>query len=541
MAQVLDALTLKDTSTGKTTEYQIQDKVARAQIAAQVKASTDSDADYAAEVVDARVGADGESYDSLGEAIRGQREKSKDEVIQLKNNIYNLEDSFVINLADESKFTNGYCSNTGQIVSPSGNYFFTDKIQVKNGETLYFNGTKIRFLTAYKNGVVSKVDGLEVSESGKYNVPEGVTEIVITSSPEWLGNTRKLMVNKGNKLYDYTPYGNPILKADKLEITKSKNSNTVFAENLAGNTNLECETNNIVKNKQLTLYAEVSTFESIVLGHGFLSYDGSALLIDNTNVQIVKYIPTGEITKTIAHNLDISDFISVSISVNNQRQANILITTKTGGFTLKDIPWGGCSGKPFVRPRNCNLTNCKLTFACTDYSKEIWAFGDSYMTITAPSRYPYYLYELNIDNYFLDAFGGRNSKQALESLKNALKYGKPKYLLWFLGMNDPDQINTSNSDWYETYNEIIRICEEKVITPIFATIPCTPTNNNFYKNRVISFSGYRYVDFAKAVGATTTESGWNNGLLSSDNLHPTEMGAKVLCNQLLIDFNEITS
>ena len=36
-----------------------------------------------------------------------------------------------------------------------------------------------------------------------------------------------------------------------------------------------------------------------------------------------------------------------------------------------------------------------------------------------------------------------------------------------------------------------------------------------------------------------TGSSWNSGLLSGDNVHPTEMGAKVLANQLLIDFNEI--
>ena len=206
---------------------------------------------------------------------------------------------------------------------------------------------------------------------------------------------------------------------------------------------------------------------------------------------------------------------------------------------MHDIPWGGCSGKPFARPRNCNLTNVKLSFSCNDYSKDIWAFGDSYMTTTAPTRYPYYLYNLGIDNYLLDAFGGRNSMQALESLKNALKHGTPKYLLWFLGMNDPDQVSTLNTGWYSTYTEIVNICQEKKITPIFATIPCTPTNGNWYKNRIVSTSGFRYVDFAKAVGATETGSAWHDGLLSSDNLHPTERGAKVLANQLLIDVPEL--
>lgn len=106
-------------------------------------------------------------------------------------------------------------------------------------------------------------------------------------------------------------------------------------------------------------------------------------------------------------------------------------------------------------------------------------------------------------------------------------------------MNDSDQTTSSNTDWYETYNEIIEICKEKEITPIFATIPCTPTNGNWFKNRVVTLSGYRYVDFAKSVGATETGSSWNSGLLSGDNVHSTEMGTKVLANQLLTDFNEI--
>lgn len=36
-----------------------------------------------------------------------------------------------------------------------------------------------------------------------------------------------------------------------------------------------------------------------------------------------------------------------------------------------------------------------------------------------------------------------------------------------------------------------------------------------------------------------TGSNWNSGLLSGNNVHPTEISAKVLTNQLLIDSNEI--
>lgn len=54
------------------TEYEICDTIAREQLAAQVASRTEVNADYAAEVIDARVGDDGELYPSLGEALRQQ-------------------------------------------------------------------------------------------------------------------------------------------------------------------------------------------------------------------------------------------------------------------------------------------------------------------------------------------------------------------------------------------------------------------------------------------------------------------------------------
>lgn len=134
MANILDALTLKDTSTGKVTEYEIQDKGARAQIAKQVAASTDSNADYAAEVVDARVGADGESYASLGEAVRGQREKSKGEILSHSKALEKLlpEAISVENLVDGVVLGNTSVNyNTGKIEYRLG-YSSTEFIPVKS-------------------------------------------------------------------------------------------------------------------------------------------------------------------------------------------------------------------------------------------------------------------------------------------------------------------------------------------------------------------------------------------------------------------------
>ena len=66
-----------------------------------------------------------------------------------------------------------------------------------------------------------------------------------------------------------------------------------------------------------------------------------------------------------------------------------------------------------------------------------------------------------------------------------------------------------------------------------------PTVNNEAKNAWVKASGYRYIDFAKAVGADGTGA-WYSGMLSGDNVHPTAKGAKALYTQVLIDLPEIT-
>ena len=86
---------------------------------------------------------------------------------------------------------------------------------------------------------------------------------------------------------------------------------------------------------------------------------------------------------------------------------------------------------------------------------------------------------------------------------------------------------------------MLSICEENGITPIFATIPNVPSVLNTGKNAWIKASDYRYIDFAAAVGAESAASTWFSGMLSSDNIHPTESGAKALFARALVDFPEI--
>jgi lysophospholipase L1-like esterase len=140
-------------------------------------------------------------------------------------------------------------------------------------------------------------------------------------------------------------------------------------------------------------------------------------------------------------------------------------------------------------------------------------------------------------NWLACGYPGANSTAELQSLKSLLKIGRPEILVWCLGMNDGDN-GAVNTNWLNSLNEIKSLCDTYNITLILATIPTCPQADNTYKNDVVTLSGYRYIDFNSAVGVNGTS--WYAGMLSTDNIHPTELGAKSLSRQFVIDVPEIT-
>lgn len=193
MANVLDALTLKDTKSGKTTEYEIQDKGARAQIAAQVAASTDENADYAAEVVDARVGADGESYASLGEAIRGQREKSKDEVTQLKSDSAYLKDC-VFDEIEHEILENRYVKPNCAIIGYDG-WDITRIFCNEQDEILIYCEHETKYNSFYSNDFSIYENFTLLKGLNKVIVPSGCTRIYCSDESELANKIRFYYAN----------------------------------------------------------------------------------------------------------------------------------------------------------------------------------------------------------------------------------------------------------------------------------------------------------------------------------------------------------
>lgn len=185
----------KDVS-GETTKLESEIVVERNRINNMTKlqaGSTTGDA----ELLDARVGANGIIYESTGVAIR---EQIKHIGGSLKS----------INLANPDKFTIGkYCNNEGAIRSDT-KYFYTEQIPVVEGDV--FSCTGSRFVTAYKydeKGTLIPVpnSGIDGNPTiiNTYEVPEGegIVALVFTG---WIADRYQYMINRGDTRLEYQPY-----------------------------------------------------------------------------------------------------------------------------------------------------------------------------------------------------------------------------------------------------------------------------------------------------------------------------------------------
>lgn len=287
----------------------------------------------------------------------------------------------------------------------------------------------------------------------------------------------------------------------------------------------------------------------IRLGHGKNTYNGSYIEIDATNVSVYKYDTAAILQKQEAHNLNIDGTIKVLIKVGNDNKEHITVHAKNGQYKVDDIYWTGRSGSIFAECEGCSLTDVKINWYSNDYKKSIYAYGDSYFDLKSQIRWTSYLISDGFDNLLMDHFSGRGSAEAYLSFVNTLKHGTPKFALWCMGMNNPDTEDSINNEWKTATDNFINKCLEKGITPILSTIPnvkggavddsdLSKARLHNFKNDYVKNSGYRYIDFAKAVGAYDN-LGWYDGMLSIDNVHPSEAGAKALYMQALVDFPEL--
>ena len=290
---------------------------------------------------------------------------------------------------------------------------------------------------------------------------------------------------------------------------------------------------NCKQNNVLSFYGNiVGDFSGKVgISHGKIEYRCGFIEVDSKNIYV--YTDESTVTDTFPHGLSISDFISIVVNVTYRNKAKVKISTINGQFE-KEVTWQGCRDDVLFENTDLLLKNVVATFTLNDLDKDLWCFGDSYFDFWAIK-----MYDLGFGNFYSDAFSGRNSADALVSLKNAIVYEIPKKIYWCMGMNDPDQADSINQTWKDATDELISICSEKKIDLIFSTIPTTPKNNHKYKNDYIRSSRYDYVDIEKALVKNAETGEWYEGLISSDNIHPSDNGTNIIISVNIANFPEM--
>lgn len=296
--------------------------------------------------------------------------------------------------------------------------------------------------------------------------------------------------------------------------------------------------NGLKKGHSFSLYGVVETFNSLEIGFGGWGSYKRHISVDNTNVYLIENDKT---EKTIKHGLDIKKYIKIICSSKDDGILNITILTLEKNFDTKLVEWGyKINGTPFVKVAG-SLTNAVIALGNKDFDKDIWCFGDSYYHVEETGCVMHWIKEYGLfDNILIMGYGGCNSQRAYEDFVKCLNFGTPKYLVWSEGMND------NFSTWVPYYNLITKLCAERNITLILSTIPSV-RNISYIEHdaitNLVKESGYRYIDEVKAVGGNSDGTWYGNGTSydyqSTDNVHPSELGAKAIAAQWLIDFPEI--
>lgn len=386
-------------------------------------------------------------------------------------------------------------------------------------------------------------------EYGTFTLPEDANLIVIyaeTTSSNSAGDTavwKNIQIESGTLMTDYIP---PVSAKDIVlheEVKKSSAVNKAIKSSVS-------EMNgtsgyavigmipNVKKNERLVLRGKVSSIGTLTFGtyYGSIS-DGKKVYFEITDTEIIAYQYSGD-SVAYSHGLTITNNITLLVEGNSTTEADVTLISNGEIFKQSDVRWdrrypcglfarGGIGSK---------LTDIDIEWTCTDLTKDIWMFGDSYFSYT--DRWYKYMFQYGYaDNLLMAAFPGATSTHMMMSLKTLLAIARPKAIVWCLGMNDGSDAGEPSPDWMSNVKELETLCANLDIELILATTPTVPTISHEYKNAYVRESGLRYIDFAEAVGASA-DGVWYADMLSSDGVHPTDKGAMALFGAVIADLPE---
>lgn len=447
-------------------------------------------------------------------------------------------DSYGVEIANEKYYVSGFIP-----VKPNTSYALHNW-DFGGGYLVFYSNLKIS-LKGYS------ISGNNAPADSVFTTPADCYYIRFTGLTESIGTNQ---LEEGSVLTAYQPYTDflPLteLEARVDELEGSGAAEQIFSAARSSFTDGQYinlgKNLDIKKNKTAMFYGNITSFSGLRIGHGETGYSSSYVDIDSQNITVYEYLTSAKVVHTAAHGLTMTGFISVIINVGIT--ADITVTTASGSFTLSGVRWDGCNSIIYAKCIGSSLTDCMFKWTCSDLNTDVWVMGDSYLGLTSDERFPYYLLEQGCSEWLACAYPGRTSADALASVQRLLTVGKPRYIVWCMGMNDPDD-GEIDANWLASTESFISLCDSNKITPILATIPSAwgstsedsdivVARDNTYKNAWVQSSSRRYVDLETAVGADSG-SGWYDGMLSEDGIHPTALGAKALAARFIIDVPEL--
>lgn len=403
-------------------------------------------------------------------------------------------------------------------------------IPVDGASTYSF--TKARFACLAKGNTV----GSEAVGTTEANIEEitatGANYLILSYS----SSVTSIEVHKQIVGYTYSNFVMPSWMRNGLDAKKKYIANTGSFSASGDKILLANARSDLRKGTRLVFECAVTSGTDFDIG---FSVSESAISSAHNIIRITSTSITYNNT-SYAHGLTIAGMVQVLFEYKSDATADITLICN-GNLFKQSVEFANSSvAVPYVESKGLVATDCIFTFTCLDFNKTIWIFGDSYVQYQS-ARWTYYLHQYGYDeNVLINGFAGEGSVNARVSANKLFAFAEPKYAVWCMGMNDGSDTDSStpSSTWSSNKNDFLTYCANNGVTPIFGTIPTVPEINHEAKNAWIRARGYRYIDFAKAVGANSSGV-WYAGMLSQDNVHPTEAGAKALFARVLLDLPEV--
>ena len=435
-----------------------------------------------------------------------------------------------------SSIETGYYYNTGGEKVQSSEYSVTQAISFQDKDTLYvelpnggeFGGGALIFENSEGHQIFAIIgqdkDTVHLVNENIYAITRRANASQVKLSISGLGG-------------ETFSYGYSLGEIKLRHVAKTKKSTYCIRDSFCTNTN-EIQigkTTYIKSNIKLSALFVFENFNGqikISKGSNKFYYTDN-IVVDAVNVVIKK--------DKKPHSLNIKDYLQVDIDVAFDSTAEITLSTNGGEAKFQsDLFYG--DGPMFVSAFNgCTIVNANIQFKSLNNILPRF-YGDSYSSSDRATSKTRWVAQAFIRGcrFFVNGLTGGKSVDMIEQFYQDIKLcDNPKMVIWGLGMNDgSDSANAPSSNWKDYVDNIINYSKANSIELVLCTIPSVPNINHEQKNEYVRNSGLRYIDFAKAVenGKNNT---WKSGMLSIDNIHPTELGAIALYMQAISDVPEL--